>query len=301
MPPQSAGFRSFPPSDSWGVRGCGINVPSRTRGRVIRPPADRSPSRWPRSFPLVEQASARRPPLRAASGRRSRSPLSGTSFLPGTRTSAIVPFSPSPTATSSTSASLVSIAATVTPRSRSLPSRTFRRRSTCMNCHQMVKKDSAIARPDSGERAERPADALDSRPQAPDYAYFAHHAHVAAGIGCVTCHGRIDEMETVTQMTPLSMSWCLDCHRNPAPHRRPVSEVTNMKWTPPRDVQLLTAQLDRERPVNPPTRLFGVPPVSRPTGEVSSRSKTVLNSATLSSGSSRRAPRSLPKGSPGAR
>ena len=68
----------------------------------------------------------------------------------------------------------------------------------------------------------------------PDYAYFAHNAHVAAGIGCVTCHGRIDEMETVTQMTPLSMSWCLDCHRNPGPNRRPVSEVTNMKWTPPR-------------------------------------------------------------------
>ena len=55
----------------------------------------------------------------------------------------------------------------------------------------------------------------------PEYAYFAHNAHVAAGIGCVTCHGRIDEMETVTQMAPLSMSWCLDCHRNPGPHRRP--------------------------------------------------------------------------------
>ena len=67
----------------------------------------------------------------------------------------------------------------------------------------------------------------------PDFAYFTHRAHVAAGIGCVTCHGRIDEMETVTQMMPLSMSWCLDCHRNPGPNRRPVSEVTNMKWTPP--------------------------------------------------------------------
>jgi hypothetical protein len=91
----------------------------------------------------------------------------------------------------------------------------------------------------------------------PDYAYFAHRSHVAAGIGCVTCHGRIDEMETVTQMTPLSMSWCLDCHRDPGPYRRPVSEVTNMRWTPPRDVQALTAQLDRERPVNPPTDCSG--------------------------------------------
>ena len=53
----------------------------------------------------------------------------------------------------------------------------------------------------------------------PDYAYFTHRSHVTAGIGCVTCHGRVDEMETVTQMTPLSMSWCLDCHRNPGPYQ----------------------------------------------------------------------------------
>jgi hypothetical protein len=91
----------------------------------------------------------------------------------------------------------------------------------------------------------------------PDYAYFTHRSHVSAGIGCVTCHGRIDEMEKVTQMTPLSMGWCLDCHRNPGPNRRPVSEVTNMKWTPPRDAQALIAQLDKERPVNPPTDCSG--------------------------------------------
>src|ERR671912_556103 len=87
----------------------------------------------------------------------------------------------------------------------------------------------------------------------PDYAYFTHNAHLAGGIGCVTCHGRVDEMETVTQTTPLSMSWCLDCHRNPGPYRRPVSEVTNMKWTPPRDAQALGAQLAGARPLFPPT------------------------------------------------
>ena len=97
----------------------------------------------------------------------------------------------------------------------------------------------------------------------PDYAYFAHNAHLAAGIGCVTCHGRIDEMETVTQMTPLSMSWCLDCHRNPGPNRRPVSEVTNMKWNPPaRHPEARGAT--RSRTTGPSAdRVFGVPPVSR--------------------------------------
>jgi hypothetical protein len=91
----------------------------------------------------------------------------------------------------------------------------------------------------------------------PDFAYFAHNVHVAAGIGCVTCHGRIDEMEVVTQMQPLSMGWCLECHRNPGPNRRPVSEVTNMKWMPPRDSAALAARLQTERPVHPPVTCSG--------------------------------------------
>jgi hypothetical protein len=93
--------------------------------------------------------------------------------------------------------------------------------------------------------------------EVPDYAYFAHNVHVTAGIGCVTCHGRIDEMETVTLAAPLSMSWCLECHRNPHPNRRPVAEVTNMKWTPPRDRTVLAAALERERAIAPPTDCSG--------------------------------------------
>jgi hypothetical protein len=93
--------------------------------------------------------------------------------------------------------------------------------------------------------------------QLPDYAYFTHRAHVAAGIGCVSCHGRVDTMEVVTQMEPLSMSWCLDCHRDPAKFRRPVSEVTNMKWAPPKDAAALQAKLAGERPVNPPLDCSG--------------------------------------------
>jgi hypothetical protein len=122
-----------------------------------------------------------------------------------------------------------------------------------MNCHQTVRRDSATLAPiRESVQSGRPMRWIRVH-DLPDYAYFGHNVHVAAGIGCVSCHGRVDEMETVTQMTPLSMSWCLDCHRNPGPHRRPVSEVTNMKWTAPRDVQTLAARLDRERPVNPPT------------------------------------------------
>ncbi|HYV84956.1 MAG TPA: cytochrome c3 family protein [Patescibacteria group bacterium] len=129
--------------------------------------------------------------------------------------------------------------------------------AACMNCHRVVKRDSEKLAPIRDSAASgRPMRWVRVH-ELPDFAYFAHNVHVAAGIGCVTCHGRIDEMEVVTQMQPLSMGWCLDCHRNPGPNRRPVSEVTNMKWTPPKDAAALAARLQTERPVHPPTTCSG--------------------------------------------
>lgn len=129
--------------------------------------------------------------------------------------------------------------------------------SACMNCHRLVKRDSPLLEPirDSASSG-RPMRWVRVH-KLPDYAYFEHRSHIAAGIGCVTCHGRIDEMDVVTQMQPLSMSWCLDCHRNPGPNRRPVSEVTNMKWAPPKDATALAAKLQEERPVHPPVECSG--------------------------------------------
>lgn len=65
-----------------------------------------------------------------------------------------------------------------------------------------------------------------------DYVYFNHSAHVNKGVGCVECHGRVDKMDVVYQDKPLSMSWCLDCHRDPAPRLRPLDQITNMEWDP---------------------------------------------------------------------
>jgi hypothetical protein len=67
----------------------------------------------------------------------------------------------------------------------------------------------------------------------PDHVYFDHSVHLSAGVGCVSCHGRIDQMEVVRQDQPLSMAWCLDCHRNPEPNLRPTTEITNMAWERP--------------------------------------------------------------------
>ena len=72
----------------------------------------------------------------------------------------------------------------------------------------------------------------------PDYVFFNHSAHVNKGVGCVECHGRVDRMERVRQEKPLSMSWCLDCHRAPEQHLRPVDQITNMNWQPPGGDQL---------------------------------------------------------------
>ena len=102
--------------------------------------------------------------------------------------------------------------------------------SRCMNCHAHVLKDSVLLEP-----IRTSAETGDPVPWQrvhllPDYCFFDHSVHVAAGVGCVSCHGRIDQMPVVRQEKPLSMGWCLDCHRNPWPELRPRDQVTNMAW-----------------------------------------------------------------------
>ncbi len=67
----------------------------------------------------------------------------------------------------------------------------------------------------------------------PDFVYFNHAAHVTRGVSCVTCHGRIDKMEIVTQVKPLSMAWCLECHRNPHQYIRDPELITQLDYQPP--------------------------------------------------------------------
>lgn len=104
---------------------------------------------------------------------------------------------------------------------------------SCMNCHAVVRKDSRVLEP-----VRRSAETGEAIPWKrvhllPDYVFFSHGAHVAAGVGCESCHGRVDRMPEVHQDKPLSMLWCLDCHRDPEPNLRPVSAVTAMGWTAP--------------------------------------------------------------------
>ena len=91
----------------------------------------------------------------------------------------------------------------------------------------------------------------------PDYAYFDHSVHVAAGVGCVSCHGRVDRMKVVHQVMPLSMSWCLECHRDPTPHLRPRGQVTNMDWTREKSGYDPAKDPSRTRALAPPLHCSG--------------------------------------------
>jgi len=91
----------------------------------------------------------------------------------------------------------------------------------------------------------------------PDYAYFDHSAHVAAGVGCVSCHGRIDQMPVVTQVQPLTMGWCIDCHRDPAPHVRDPLNVTVMDFTPDSAKSGQVPVATNGRTLHPPTHCSG--------------------------------------------
>lgn len=104
--------------------------------------------------------------------------------------------------------------------------------ATCMNCHTKIRTNSELLKPlrDSWKKNEPLQWTKVHR--LPDYVYFNHSAHVTRGVSCVSCHGRVDKMEVVYQQETLSMGWCLDCHRNPEQHIRPVDQVTNLAWLP---------------------------------------------------------------------
>lgn len=122
--------------------------------------------------------------------------------------------------------------------------------ATCMGCHAQVKADSARLGLVREKYASGDPVPWTKVHMLPDYAYFSHAAHVNAGVGCASCHGRIDQMEIVYQAKPLSMGWCLDCHRNPENHLRPLDKVTDMKF----EVDPAQgARLAAERDIHPPT------------------------------------------------
>lgn len=121
---------------------------------------------------------------------------------------------------------------------------------TCMNCHATVWKESEKLLPVRQAYFENAPLKWVRVHDLPDYVYFNHSAHVTRGVGCESCHGRIDQMVQVYQHAPLTMEWCLGCHRNPEPNLRDPEKVTAMGYEPAPGEG---ARIREQNKINPPT------------------------------------------------
>jgi hypothetical protein len=112
---------------------------------------------------------------------------------------------------------------------------------TCMTCHSQIWNESPMLEPIRQAYRSEVAIQWTRVHDLPEFVFFNHSIHVKKGIGCVSCHGRVDQMPLTWQVHSLHMRWCLDCHRAPERYLRPLDQVYNMSWEPPPD------QLERGR------------------------------------------------------
>ena len=106
---------------------------------------------------------------------------------------------------------------------------------TCINCHAQIWTNAQLLEPVRASWATGQSLPWTRVHDLPDYVYFSHEIHVNKGMGCSTCHGRVDQMPLMYAENTLQMEWCLDCHRNPAKNIRPTTQIYNMAWEAPAD------------------------------------------------------------------
>jgi cytochrome c7-like protein len=125
--------------------------------------------------------------------------------------------------------------------------------SLCMNCHSQIWTSSPeLTQLREAYFANTPIEWIRVH-NLPRHVFFNHSIHLAKGVGCVTCHGRVDLMPQVYQEETLLMQWCLDCHRNPEENLRPREEVTNMDWKPSRPQADVGREIRAQLDVHPTT------------------------------------------------
>jgi hypothetical protein len=132
----------------------------------------------------------------------------------------------------------------------------------CINCHSQVQKDNPKLKPVMESWQTGKAIEWVQVHKTPDYVYYNHAVHVNRGVSCVSCHGKVNEMAVVHHAESHSMAWCLDCHRNPEKHLRPLDQITNLDWVPPtQDGESVAAaqlrigtELKNKLGVNPPDK-----------------------------------------------
>ncbi len=106
---------------------------------------------------------------------------------------------------------------------------------TCMTCHSQIWTGAPMLAPVRESLANDTSIRWQRVAALPDFVYFDHHIHIAKGVGCVSCHGRVDKMPLLARAEPFQMRWCLDCHRDPAPQLRPRERLFDMEWVPAGD------------------------------------------------------------------
>jgi hypothetical protein len=106
---------------------------------------------------------------------------------------------------------------------------------TCMTCHSQIWTNAPMLAPVRDSLASGMPLPWRRVNRLPDYVYFDHSVHVAKGVGCASCHGPVARMPLMMQAAPLTMGWCLDCHRDPAPSLRPRDRIYDTTWAPPPD------------------------------------------------------------------
>lgn len=117
---------------------------------------------------------------------------------------------------------------------------------TCMTCHSQLYTDAPALAPVRTSWATNVPIVWNRLNKLPDYVYFDHSIHINKGVGCVECHGQVDQMPLTLKAKDFEMRFCLDCHAKPAMHLRPRDEVFNMHWTPPPDHDALAAALMKQ-------------------------------------------------------
>ena len=126
---------------------------------------------------------------------------------------------------------------------------------TCMSCHSQVALNSPLLQPVRDSWKTGKPVQWNRVNRVPDYVYFDHSIHIAKGVGCETCHGRMDTEGTAVKAETFYMAWCLKCHQNPANFIRPVDQVYTMGYKPNGNQQQIGAKLVKEYNILPPFQL----------------------------------------------
>jgi hypothetical protein len=117
---------------------------------------------------------------------------------------------------------------------------------TCMTCHSQIWAQSPMLEPVRASYRTNQSLQWVRVHSLPQFVFFDHSIHVSKGVGCSTCHGRIDQMPLTWRQNTLLMEWCLECHRAPERYVRPRDQIYRMDWTPPREQLALGEKLVRE-------------------------------------------------------